>query len=90
MSVDAELIEQAAMDHFMPMYWGNPPAVSNMMMQNAQWDTAGQLPKTIIHTRHLGSANYVFTDGHASTRGFAQTWLQTPGNPPARNWYDPK
>ena len=88
--IAAELIEQMAMDHFMPMYWGNPPAVTDMMMQDRQWDAATQLPKTIIHTRHSGSANYVFTDGHASTEAFENTWQQTPGNTPTRNWYNPK
>lgn len=88
--IAAELIEQEMMDHFMPMYWGNPPAVMNMMMQNTQWDAATQLPKTIVHTRHLGNSNYVFVDGHASTEAFGETWQQVAGNVPARNWYDPK
>jgi len=88
--IAAELIEDKAMDHFMPMYWGDPPAVSNGMMQTAQWDAGEQRPKTIIHTRHRGRANYIFTDGHAATHAFADTWQQTPGERPTRDWYDPR
>jgi len=87
--IAAELIEDVAMDHFMPMYWGDPPAVPNAMMQAGQWDAAASAPRTIIHTRHAGRANYVFTDGHAANHVFDETWLQDPGQPPRRNWYDP-
>ena len=87
--IAAELVENVAMDHFMPMYWGNPPAVVNAMMQNRQWDAATQLPKTIFHTRHLGSTNYVFTDGHAATHRFSDTWVQNQGAPPTVDWYNP-
>lgn len=87
----AELIEGLAADHFMPMYWGKPPAVMNMMMQNRQWDSASQLPLTIFHTRHPGArANYVFVDGHAGAHPFEETWAQEAGAAPSRNWYDPK
>lgn len=88
--IAAELVEDAAMDHFMPMYWGSPPAESNMMMQNKQWDADKAEPKTIIHTRHVGESNYVFTDGHAATHEFAETWVQEDGNAPVVDWYDPK
>lgn len=88
--IAAELIENVAMDHFMPMYFGSPPAVANGMMQNHQWDATEQLPRTIQHTRHRGNANYVFTDGHAGVHEFADTWAQEAGSAPTRNWYDPK
>lgn len=88
--IAAELIENAAMDHFMPMFFGDPPAVSNGMMQNTQWDAATSEPKTIQHTRHKGNANYVFTDGHAGVHAFTETWEQDAGAPPTRDWYDPK
>ena len=87
----AELTEELAVDHFMPMYWGEPPAVVSMMMQSRQWDAATQLPRVIQHTRHGGrSANYVFTDGHAGAHPFADTWVQNPGEAPKRNWFDPR
>ncbi len=88
--IAAELIEDAAMDHFMPMYWGDPPTVTHMMMQGKQWDKTTATPKTIVHTRHSGRANYVFTDGHAARHRFDQTWKQTPGQTPTRDWYDVK
>lgn len=88
--VAAELTEEMGTDHFMPMYWGDPPAVNNPMMQMRQWDAARQLPKVIQHTRHGGErANYVFADGHAGAHPFADTRQQTPGRSPTRNWYDP-
>lgn len=88
--IAAELIEDVAMDHFMPMYFGDPPAVTNAMMQAGQWDKTTASPTKIKYTRHVGAANYVFTDGHAATHSFADTWHQTPGSPPTRDWYDPK
>ena len=89
--LSAELSEEMGMDHFMPMYWGEPPAVSNPMIQLRQWDTTTQLPKVIHHTRHGGGrANYVFTDGHAGAHPFSDTWQQVVGEAPSRDWYDPK
>lgn len=44
----------SAADHIMPNYWSSP--------QDAQYDCA--------HDRHLGRANYVFTDGHAAAHAF--------------------
>lgn len=86
----AELTEELAMDHFMPMYWGDPPAVSNPMIQMRQWDPETQRPRVIQHTRHNGErANYVFTDGHARAHPFGDTWAQTPGEAPTTDWYDP-
>ena len=97
--IAAELIEADAvmmapmkrMDHFMPMYWGDPPAEADAAIQSRQWDAAAALPKTIQHTRHFdANANYVFTDGHASTHTFEDTWQQTPGQAPDVDWYDPR
>ncbi len=87
----AELAEEMAMDHFMPMYWGEPPAVENAMIQSRQWDAATQLPRTIQHSRHAGErANYVFADGHAAAHTFDLTWQQRAGEPPSVDWYDPR
>ena len=95
--IAAELVERMVdgtpmgADHFMPMYWGDPPAVSNTMMQDKQWDATRGRPKTIDHTRHPGeNANYVFTDGHAGTLEFDATWRQQSGSAPSVDWYDPK
>ena len=89
--LSAELTEEMGMDHFMPMYWGDPPAVVSPMIQTRQWDTATQRPKVIQHTRHGGErANYVFTDGHAGAHPFSDTWQQFPGSAPTHNWYDPR
>lgn len=88
--IAAELVEEIGVDHFMPMYWGTPPRVSSMMMQGNQWDAAEALPKTIAIERHKRTANYVFTDGHAATHEFDDTWSQTSGSAPGVDWYDPK
>jgi len=86
----AELVEEMATDHFMPMYWGDPPAVVHAGMQARQWDAATQLPKVIQHTRHGNQrANYVFADGHAGAHTFDDTWTQHRGERPTVNWYDP-
>lgn len=88
--LEAELTEESAMDHFMPMYWGDPPAVIDPMLQARQWDLQAQLPRVIQHTRHEpGRANYVFTDGHAAPHPFADTWHQVAGSHPTTNWYAP-
>lgn len=88
--IAAELAEEMGSDHFMPMYWGDPPAVVHPMMQVRQWDAARERPRVIQHTRHGAlRANYVFADGHAGAHAFADTWRQTPGSSPTRNWYDP-
>ncbi len=88
--LSAELTEEMGMDHFMPMFWGDPPAVSSPMVQARQWDAATELPKVIQHTRHGSErANYVFTDGHAGAHPFSDTWQQMAGEDPTRNWYDP-
>lgn len=87
----AELTEELAMDHFMPMYWGDPPAVFDPRLQSRQWDDEANLPRVIQHSRHSrGSANYVFTDGHAAAHNFEDTWAQVRGHKPTRNWYDPR
>ena len=89
--IAAELVEGLGADHFMPMYWGDPPAVANGMMQGKQWDGTQSRPKTIAHSRHPNqNANYVFTDGHASAQLFTDTWQQSAGNAPAKDWYDPR
>ena len=87
----AELSEELGMDHFMPMFWGDPPAVANPMLQARQWDSETQRPRVIYHTRHTGErANYVFADGHAGAHTFEDTWVQHSGEQPQRDWYDPR
>ena len=76
-------------DHFMPMYWGNPPKVIDEMMNDLLWDKEKAEPTTLAIRRHQGGSNYVFVDGHAKWLLFRQTWLQVPGNPPAVDFYDP-
>ncbi|HEX7011078.1 MAG TPA: prepilin-type N-terminal cleavage/methylation domain-containing protein [Phycisphaeraceae bacterium] len=87
--VVAELSDDLNKDHFMPMFWGTPPKLANMMMQSRQWDAAKGQPKVLSIHRHQDTANYVFADGHAATHAFEDTWQQTPGSPPAVDWYDP-
>jgi prepilin-type N-terminal cleavage/methylation domain-containing protein len=77
-------------DHFMPMYWGNPPRVMAGMGVSTTWDMTAQLPTTLAVTRHRSYPNDVFADGHAKGVHFAQTWQQTPGSPPTIDWYDPE
>jgi prepilin-type N-terminal cleavage/methylation domain-containing protein/prepilin-type processing-associated H-X9-DG protein len=85
----ADMTEDLPIDHFMPMYWGDPPRETNAFIQNKEWDLTTGLPKKIKHTRHPGEqANYVFADGHAEPLRFEQTWEQKPGEDPGRNWYD--
>ena len=85
----AELIENANMDHFMPMYWGDPPHEYDAWIQPRQWDMATQLPVKVLIERHTTTANYVFADGHAATHEFADTWHQDQGQKPDLDWYDP-
>jgi len=86
-----ELAPEIAMDHVMPMYWGDPPAVDNAMISSRQWDRDTQTPKVMAHDRHPGeTSNMVFADGHAKALTFAETWIQTTGQRPTRNRYDPK
>jgi prepilin-type N-terminal cleavage/methylation domain-containing protein/prepilin-type processing-associated H-X9-DG protein len=76
-------------DHFMPMYWGDPPRVLDPMMNARQWDRVLREPKTLAIRRHQGGSNYVFTDGHAKWHRFEATFQQAPGQPPHVDWYDP-
>jgi prepilin-type N-terminal cleavage/methylation domain-containing protein/prepilin-type processing-associated H-X9-DG protein len=88
--IAAELIEDVTMDHFMPMYFGSPPRVANMMMQSQQWDPSTSLPKTLAFERHTTKANYVFIDGHAASHAFEDAWQQDTAGPPEVDWFDPK
>ncbi|MCS6860899.1 MAG: DUF1559 domain-containing protein [Abditibacteriales bacterium] len=81
----AELSDDRRGDHFMPMFWGDPPKVANPMMQMMEWDMMRNEPKSLSIRRHQNGANYVFVDGHAKWYRFEQTW-----NAGARvDWYDP-
>ena len=42
------------------------------------------LSKTIVHTCHRGTANYVFADGHASTESFGATCWHLDSRPTCR------
>jgi len=88
--IAAEIIEDVTMDHFMPMFFGSPPHVANMMMQTAQWEATASVPKTLAFKRHTTTANYVFTDGHAASHAFTDTWQQINGARPTIDYYDPK
>lgn len=81
-------------DHFMPMFWGDPPRIDPGMGGGIsggedQWDAAKQEPTTLAIRRHQGGCNYVFVDGHAKSHRFGATWQQTIGQAPSRDWYDP-
>ncbi len=76
-------------DHFMPMFWGDPPRVMDMMMNDLLWDHSQQEPTTLAIRRHLNASQYGFVDGHAKTHRFEQTWRQIPGSAPTVDWYDP-
>ncbi|MCS7223110.1 MAG: prepilin-type N-terminal cleavage/methylation domain-containing protein [Armatimonadetes bacterium] len=76
-------------DHFMPMFWGDPPRVRDMMLNEMLWDRHRQEPTTLAIRRHLNLSHYGFVDGHAKAHAFSQTWVQIPGDPPIVDWYDP-
>ncbi len=84
-----ELADTWSQDFFMPMYWGDPPKVSNADMQMMEWDMMNQVPLSLAIQRHQGGASYVFADGHAKWLRFNQTFQQTSGSAPILNWYDP-
>lgn len=85
----AELDDSVVEDHFMPMYWGDPSKLTDADLQDEQWDATAQIPKAVAIKRHGSGANYPFSDGHAKNLKFEQTWQQTQGNAPARDWFDP-
>ena len=85
----AELSDAVREDHFMPMYWGNPAKQTDADLQEEQWDEGLGLPKAVAITRHHGGANYPFADGHAKWMKFVATWVQTPGQAPTVDLYDP-
>ena len=86
----AELADQVAEDHFMPMFFGDPPKLVDADAQKEQWDAVIQLPKQLALKRHQQGSNYVFAEGHAKFHRFEQTWQQVVGTPPTVDWYDPK
>src|SRR5205807_130997 len=75
-----ELTDPVTEDHFMPMFFGNPPKVVDADAQDEQWDMEKAEPKQVAIRRHQGGANYVFAEGHAKYHRFPQTWQQTPGS----------
>ncbi|MGC8668298.1 MAG: DUF1559 domain-containing protein [Chthonomonadales bacterium] len=85
----AELAEGAANDFIQPMYWGDPPRVTNADEQMMEWDDQQAVPRTLAFRRHREGANYSFADGHARWMRFPQTWAQSPGSPPSTDLYDP-
>jgi prepilin-type N-terminal cleavage/methylation domain-containing protein len=85
-----ELADAWAQDFFEPMYWGNPPKVTDSTMQPMEWNMLTQQPLSTAITRHQQGANYVFAEGHAKFQRFTQTWQQAQGSPPSVDWYDPQ
>lgn len=86
----AELSDAWKQDFFQPMYWGDPPKVSDSAMAMMEWNMDTREPLTLSIRRHQQGANYVFAEGHAKWHRFEQTWQQTPGSPPTIDWYDPQ
>ena len=84
-----ELSDKSQEDFFQPMYWGDPPRLSDSMQQMAEWDMMASEPLTLAIRRHSQGANYAMVDGHAKWLRFTQTWSQASGQPPAIDWYDP-
>lgn len=82
-------VQTANPDHFMPMFWGSPSKAAGGMMAMMGWDMMRRLPRTLWYDIDGKGANYLFADGHAKFHVFEQTWQQSPGNPPTKDWYDP-
>ena len=85
-----ELADTVSQDFFLPMYWGNPPKVTDSGMQMMEWDMTNMVPLSTAIKRHQNGANYVYTEGHAKWHRFEQTWQQTPGQAPVLDQYDPE
>jgi prepilin-type N-terminal cleavage/methylation domain-containing protein len=85
-----ELADTWSQDFFEPMYWGDPPKVTDANMQMMEWDMLNQQPLSTAIRRHQQGTNYVFAEGHAKWQRFTQTWQQSSGNPAAIDWYDPE
>ena len=88
--VVTELTDPVTEDHFMPMYFGDPPKVDDADGREEQWDADKAEPKQIAIRRHQEGANYAFTDGHAKWLRFAATWQQKIGETPTIDEYDPQ
>ncbi|MCU0317311.1 MAG: prepilin-type N-terminal cleavage/methylation domain-containing protein [Fimbriimonadaceae bacterium] len=80
-------------DHVMPMFWGTPAKVAThmggTMFHMRGWDITRNKPRTVWFDIDGKRANYLFSDGHAKNHSFEQTWQQTPGQLPSRDWWDP-
>jgi len=101
--VTAEVAEYKDRDHFMPMYWGtgsaiHPNAVSPMFMMARMGEVDagnGNVPCSVIRSRHKGAARFAFADGHGGQHAFEETWDDTIGDKADRDaagktdWYDP-
>jgi prepilin-type processing-associated H-X9-DG protein len=85
----AELGDDRTEDHFMPMYWGNPPKLEDADAQTEEWDATARQPIAMGITRHNGRSNFPFADGHAKSMTFSQTWQQIDGSRPTVDAYDP-
>jgi len=85
----AELGDERTEDHFMPMYWGTPSRLEDADAQAEEWDASAGLPIAMGIERHNQRSNYPFADGHAKSLTFSQTWSQTNGSAPTRDFYDP-
>lgn len=76
-------------DLILPMYWGNPPKVTDLSLNSELWDSSKNLPKNLWYDIDGKRANYLFADGHVSNLAFAQTWRQAKGEAPVFDAYDP-
>jgi prepilin-type processing-associated H-X9-DG protein len=76
-------------DHFMPMYFGTPARTTNAKFQELQWDAATRLPRMIDVEQSFGKANTLFVDGHAKSTRFGELWVQTPGESPGVDLFEP-
>jgi len=85
----SELGDERTEDHFMPMYWGTPSKLEDADAQAEEWDATAGLPIAMGIERHNKRSNYPFSDGHAKSLTFAQTWSQTHGSAPSKDYYDP-
>jgi hypothetical protein len=71
------------------MYWGNPSKLEDADAQAEEWDATAGLPIAMGIERHHKRSNYPFSDGHAKSLTFSETWSQTDGSAPSKDYYDP-
>jgi prepilin-type N-terminal cleavage/methylation domain-containing protein/prepilin-type processing-associated H-X9-DG protein len=85
----AELADPWLQDYFQPMFWGDPPKLTDEMLQMEEWDMVAREPLSLARQRHTLGSNFALADGHANWMKFSQTWSQSAGGVPTVDWYDP-